>query len=311
MRDNSDLLKRIEALNRKPLENTPDQDMEIGEIRRRMRKAKAPIAPSQGGPILYKRDLPRTTRKPDNATESDTPKIVLEEAISGAEIIAPFGGKAFMIETRLTEHQGKLPKVSGTFAQEFGNAVSPLRQRLCGACDDGCIRLEDIIFMDLETTGLSNSPVFLIGLLVWDGASLVVKQYLARDYAEEPAITSLFVHNMADKKLLVTFNGRSFDFPFMRARAAANSIPFIQEPAHLDMLHECRRIYRDQLPDCKLQTLERHICGTTRYGDIPGRDIPDAYHHYVRTSDAEKIVRILRHNALDLITLADLLTRMP
>ena len=35
-----------------------------------------------------------------------------------------------------------------------------------------------------------------------------------------------------------------------------------------------------------MQTLEQAICGRRRRGDIPGRDIPLAYHDFVRSGDA-------------------------
>ena len=113
------------------------------------------------------------------------------------------------------------------------------------------------------------------------------------------------------KKLLITFNGKSFDFPYIRLRATANGIPFDLELNHLDMLHECRRIWKLELPNCRLQTLEQHICGRSRHGDIPGDQIPAAYHSYVRTGNAWQIVEILKHNMLDLVTMADLMVRFP
>ncbi|MGM0491216.1 MAG: ribonuclease H-like domain-containing protein, partial [Planctomycetota bacterium] len=61
-----------------------------------------------------------------------------------------------------------------------------------------------------------------------------------------------------------------------------------------------------QLPDCKLQTLERHVCRRRRTGDIPGREIPSAYHDFVRSGDAWLIRGVLHHNALDLVTLLQL-----
>ena len=73
-----------------------------------------------------------------------------------------------------------------------------------------------------------------------------------------------------------------------------------------DLLHHSRRRWGRGLPDCKLQTLERHVCGRARTGDIPGRDIPETYHEYVRTGDAWPVRNILHHNALDLITLLQL-----
>ena len=77
------------------------------------------------------------------------------------------------------------------------------------------------------------------------------------------------------------------------------------------MLHVCRRIWKKRLPNCKLQTLETFICKRRRHGDIPGSEIPDAYHEYVRSSDAWQMVDVLKHNLLDLLTMADLMNRFP
>ncbi|MHB1001879.1 MAG: ribonuclease H-like domain-containing protein [Armatimonadota bacterium] len=312
MTEHKDLLKRIESLNNGPLTNRPDPCAEVDEIRRKVKKQKGKDQPAPNiDPILYRRDLPRPEERPVIPPVQSGSMVILEEAVEGVEICGPHGGKAYLIETRLSDHKGKLPKVSDAFVKEFESRESKLIKRISAVCDTDGLCPRDLIVMDLETTGLSNSPVFLVGILVWEDDGLVVKQFLARDYSEEIAITSLFTQSMLDKKLLVTFNGKTFDFPYMRVRAAANGVPFIPEPPHLDMLHECRRIYRGVLPNCKLQTLEKHVCGTTRYGDIPGHEIPNAYHAYVRTSNAEQIVKILRHNALDLITLVDLMTRLP
>ena len=41
-------------------------------------------------------------------------------------------------------------------------------------------------------------------------------------------------------------------------------------------------------------------------GDIPGREIPAAYHDYVRDGRSPAVESILHHNALDLVTLLQL-----
>jgi len=110
--------------------------------------------------------------------------------------------------------------------------------------------------------------------------------------------------------VLVSFNGKSFDLPYLRARAAATGVPLPDPPAHLDMLHTARRVYGSVLPDCRLQTLERYICRRRRAGDIPGEHIPEAYHHFVRTGNAEHLRLILKHNVWDLVTLLELLVIM-
>ncbi|MCY3024163.1 MAG: ribonuclease H-like domain-containing protein, partial [Planctomycetota bacterium] len=169
----------------------------------------------------------------------------------------------------------------------------------------------DVLLLDLETTGLDSTPLFLIGALTLEEDGLVARQFFARHYGEEPAAIALFLESAAEKRLLVTFNGKSFDVPFLRMRAAVNRVPYAMRPAHLDLLHECRRAWRQGLPNCKLQTLERHVCGRQRHGDIPGSEIPEAYHEFVRTQDAAQMVQVVEHNLLDLVTMAELLVKLP
>ncbi|HEY0073353.1 MAG TPA: ribonuclease H-like domain-containing protein, partial [Abditibacteriaceae bacterium] len=80
---------------------------------------------------------------------------------------------------------------------------------------------------------------------------------------------------------------------------------------HLDMLHQARRKWRSQVPDCRLQTLEKFLCGRGRVGDVPGYKIPGQYADFVERTRAGQnaawlLSPILHHNALDLLTLAEI-----
>ena len=152
------------------------------------------------------------------------------------------------------------------------------------------------------------SHVISIGAMTWEDGELVVRQYFARHYGEEPAVLSAFLKQASGPRVLVSFNGKSYDWPYVRMRAAATGVPFHADFAHLDLLHASRRVWGKTLPDCRLQTLEHHVCGCPRRSDdIPGSQIPDAYHEFVRTGDAAKMLTVLEHNLLDLATLARLL----
>ena len=48
--------------------------------------------------------------------------------------------------------------------------------------------LDRALFLDLETCGLSSSPVFLAGTMHWNGEDFVLRQYFARHYGEEAAL---------------------------------------------------------------------------------------------------------------------------
>jgi len=79
---------------------------------------------------------------------------------------------------------------------------------------------------------------------------------------------------------------------------------------HLDILYECRRRWAETLPDCRLQTLEETVCDRRRVGDIPGEQIAQRYHDFVRDQDARLIAPIFHHNRMDLITMMELLVAL-
>lgn len=165
-----------------------------------------------------------------------------------------------------------------------------------------------VFYLDIETAGLASGPVFLVGLLLYQGRSLVIRQLLARDYSEEPALLTYLSNHCLNCDALVTFNGKSFDLRYLQERFISTGLPPLsREFLHLDLLHEGRRHWRDLLPDCRLQTLERFISGRTRPDDIPGERIPAAYHDFVRTGDARELRDIFHHNAMDLITMVEVL----
>lgn len=283
-------------------------------VRKRMQKA-APAGQSEPvsvpAPVLYRRDIPRAGTGRAAGRQTCEGLVALEQAVEGTEVAVPGCGIGYVVSLPVREVE-MAETLSETFYELIGSNDSPLCNRLASVCDPAEISHENIVFMDIETTGLvGNSPLFLIGTMLWTPDGFEIRQFFARNYAEERAVLSLFADALTGRKLLVTFNGKSFDMPYIRTRAAATGIPFAGDPYHLDMLHVCRRIWRGRLPNCKLQTLESRICSRERHGDIPGGDIPDAYHEYVRTRNARQMVAVLKHNMLDLVTMADLMTRFP
>jgi uncharacterized protein YprB with RNaseH-like and TPR domain len=169
---------------------------------------------------------------------------------------------------------------------------------------------EKVLYLDIETTGLVTGSAFLVGLASHESESLVVRQLFARDYSEEPAVLAHLAGVFGQYDALVTFNGKSFDFRYLQERFVANAMPCMPRLAHLDLLHEGRRRWKGLLPNFRLQTLERHVCGRVRHGDIPSAEIPEAYHDFVRTGDARQIRDIAHHNALDLITMVEVVVCM-
>lgn len=166
----------------------------------------------------------------------------------------------------------------------------------------------EALLLDLETLGFHGRPLFLVGLFRIDrerGGGEIL-QYLARDYTEEEAVIRAFGQIARGHRLWISFNGKAFDVPFLRTRAAFYSIPLPEPAEHLDLLHAARRVYRGVLPDCRLKTLEVRVFGRFRLRDLDGGEIPGAYHDFVRTGRTDEMERILRHNRDDLLTLGRL-----
>lgn len=164
--------------------------------------------------------------------------------------------------------------------------------------------------IDTETAGFYGRPLFLVGLVRWHENGLVLEQHFAPDYAQEPALLAHLADVLSEVKLLISFNGKAFDWPLVRDRMAYHRLPCRAEFAHFDLLHAARRRWRAELPNCRLQTLERFLCGRWRQGDLPSAEIPQRYHDYVREQDARLIAPVFRHNRMDLITMVELLAAL-
>ena len=300
-----ELRRRLEALNRKFAKNSKPAVTSADALKPPPKARVKPVAPR-----VYGRKLPTQQTPTPAPAAARQPPLALEDALDGREQQAAPCGRAFVVSTPVAE-VAQAHELSRRFQKRLREQDDGLRRHVDPVIPLDGLTVDDLVFMDIETTGLGNSQVFLVGIMVWAGAGFRVDQFLARNYAEERAVVHLFAGACRERKLLVTFNGKSFDFPFLRTRAAATGVPFGLDPAHLDLLHVGRRIWREQLPNCKLQTLESHLCGRVRRGDIPGAQIPEAYHRYVRSGDARQIVQIMKHNLLDLVTLADIMTRFP
>lgn len=167
--------------------------------------------------------------------------------------------------------------------------------------------LRSTVYLDLETCGFAGSMIFLVGVLYEGPQGPLLAQLWARNYAEEAAVLATLRQILAGQRVLATFNGKSFDWPQVRDRCTLHARHAdLPELIHIDLLHHARRYYKTELPNCKLQTLERYLCGRRRVGDIPGSQIPAEYHRYVQTGDSRSVRAILHHNALDLVTLMQL-----
>jgi hypothetical protein len=165
----------------------------------------------------------------------------------------------------------------------------------------------DFVFLDIETMGLFSRPIILFGVGFLQHGELVVQQYLLRDIAEEPAaLLATMDHFTSDHPALVTFNGKSFDAPYISDRLAYYGMGALFGIPHFDVLHFSRRRWKDELPSLRLSALEKEILGVHRGDDVPGQMVPEFYETYLRTGNCGPLVPIVEHNRQDVISTARL-----
>jgi uncharacterized protein len=170
------------------------------------------------------------------------------------------------------------------------------------------------LFLDTETTGLSGGSgtyPFLVGIAWWEGGGLEIEQLFMREYSEERSLLFALRERIAEHPVVVTFNGKSFDWPLLETRYRMTRKISVPTPrAHLDFLHPARHLWRLRLGSVRLSELERHVLGWDRGADLLSGLIPQIYFDYLRGGPPERLLPVLNHNQLDLRGLAALSSRI-
>jgi uncharacterized protein YprB with RNaseH-like and TPR domain len=174
---------------------------------------------------------------------------------------------------------------------------------------------EKWLFLDTETTGLAGGTgtyAFLVGLAWWDAGGLQVEQLFLRDFSEEHSLLHELAARLAERPVLLTFNGKSFDWPLLQSRfTMTRAIKVPQLAAHLDLLHPARALWKLRLGSVRLVELERHVLDAARLGwhredDVASALIPQFYFDYLRGGTADPLAGVVKHNQMDLRGLAAL-----
>ncbi len=174
---------------------------------------------------------------------------------------------------------------------------------------------EKWLFLDTETTGLAGGTgtyAFLIGLAWWDAGGLQVEQLFMRDFTEEHSVLCQLAARLVERPVLVTFNGKTFDWPLLENRfRMTRSISVPSLAAHLDLLHPARALWKFRLGTVRLTDLEREVLNPTLLGwcrqdDVSSKFIPRFYFDYLRGGPPEPLLGVARHNQMDLRGLAAL-----
>lgn len=163
---------------------------------------------------------------------------------------------------------------------------------------------EEAVFLDIETTGLSpmRSFIYLIGLVFIDlkKVTMHIMQLIAEDRDEEEEILKLMKERLKSYKTVVTYNGNSFDLPFIAKRSERYGI----EPIAMDSfdMYEKLRLHKDtlKLDGLKQKNIEKKL-GITREDRYNGGECISFYKDYVKNKNQESFDRFVLHNYDDLL----------
>jgi hypothetical protein len=228
----------------------------------------------------------------------------------GGDVVETAHGRHFETEKLYERHRRHGSADIGSLAE--------LPEDLLAAISGGAAPLAppaEWAFLDTETTGLaggSGTCAFLVGIGRIAPEGFRVRQFFMRDYCEEASLLDAVARHLGPFRVLITYNGRSFDQPLLETRYRLNrSRPPFGKLEHLDLLYGARRLWKLRYESCRLVDLESQVLGFEREGDVPGALIPYLYFEYLRTHRAARLLPVFHHNSTDILTLACLTGIVP
>jgi uncharacterized protein YprB with RNaseH-like and TPR domain len=171
-------------------------------------------------------------------------------------------------------------------------------------------KIEDLIFFDLETTGLSGGAGTVAFLAAFGRIkrgpikdNLEITQYLLLDYPGENDFINAVLAEFKKDACVVSYNGKTFDSQILKTRCLMNGLA-PPEYFHADLLYPARRLWKRALPDCSQARIETAVLSLDRTGDIPGSMAPDIWFNFLKNREAGPLEGICDHNAKDIEGLA-------
>lgn len=170
--------------------------------------------------------------------------------------------------------------------------------------------LKDIVFLDIETTGLSTatSSLYLIGAVYHQQMEWHIRQWFADSISAEQEIIRDFFQFLKDFKVIISYNGDGFDLPYLAKCAEQYDIPSpLEEMSSLDLYKKIRPLRKLlKLDSLKLSAVETFL-GIERADLASGKDLIPFYKEFLETQDETLYQTLLLHNEEDLKALPQLM----
>lgn len=163
--------------------------------------------------------------------------------------------------------------------------------------------------LDIETIGLNPRWCeYVLGCLYKYGEGKLY-QFLAENRTRERETLEAYIDQIADLDVVITYNGRHFDMPFLEQRLRHHRMAAMKEVYNLDLYRVINghSPLKSLLPNLRQKTVENYMgLWSYREDEISGTESVELYIHYEATADKEAERKILLHNRDDVRQLANL-----
>ncbi|MCK4688310.1 MAG: ribonuclease H-like domain-containing protein [Candidatus Lokiarchaeota archaeon] len=189
-----------------------------------------------------------------------------------------------------------------------------------------CFKIEDFLFLDIETLGLYDSPMIIVGLGYYNNNKFEIHIHFARDLEEEIAICEHLRNEILPNfKCFVTYNGKTFDIPYVANRFLYyfDENPMISENDepyeinntkyhHIDLYHNCRRRFKGKFNNYTLTNMEKNLLNWKRENELPSSLVGICYKRYQKNPSRYigLIKEIIEHNYYDIYSMPLILKKL-
>ncbi len=189
-----------------------------------------------------------------------------------------------------------------------------------------CFKIEDFLFLDIETLGLYDSPMIIVGLGYYNNNKFEIHIHFARDLEEEIAICEHLRNEILPNfKCFVTYNGKTFDIPYVANRFLYyfDENPMISENDepyeinntkyhHIDLYHNCRRRLKGKFNSYTLTNMEKNLLNWKRENELPSSLVGICYKRYQKNPSRYigLIKEIIEHNYYDIYSMPLILKKL-
>lgn len=161
----------------------------------------------------------------------------------------------------------------------------------------------NLIFLDIETTGLSHNNE-IISISTSDGIEIETK--IIEDLKEEYELLISFLEKY-NGRTFITYNGESFDLPFIKIRCKMYGLDFNYKS---NDLYKYFNKYRYIFPMESLRQMEMEKYFEIERGrDISGREVVELFKDHLLLKNENSLEIIANHNMRDVEGLVELYER--